>query len=93
MAGPGRDLLGIGQVEISCHACTCTALSLEVNMETAKETVRKILDRISDDSTFEDIQYHIYVREKIEKGLNDVAENRVLTQEEVEQRMDKWFGK
>ena len=38
-------------------------------METAKETVRKILDQISDDSTFEDIQYHIYVREKIEKGL------------------------
>jgi len=62
-------------------------------METAKETVRKILDQISDDSTFEDIQYHIYVREKIETGLDDVAKNRVLTQEEVERRMAKWLGK
>jgi len=62
-------------------------------METAKETVKKILDQISDDSTFEDIQYHIYVREKIEKGLDDVAKNRVLTQKEIERRMTKWLGK
>jgi predicted transcriptional regulator len=62
-------------------------------MSTAKETVKKLLDRIPDDATFEDIQYHIYVREKIEKGLKDVVEGRVLSREEVEKRMSKWFGK
>ncbi|MCI0495363.1 hypothetical protein L0Z72_10190 [candidate division KSB1 bacterium] len=62
-------------------------------MITAKEQVRKILDVIPDDVTFEDIQYHIYVREKIERGLRDIEEGRILTQEEVEQRMAKWLGR
>ena len=62
-------------------------------MGTAKETVRKILDKIPDDASLEDIQYHIYVREKIERGFNDIKEGRVLSQEEVEQRMSKWIGR
>ena len=62
-------------------------------MGTAKEEVRKMLDRLPDDASYEDIQYHIYVREKIERGLKDVDEGRVLSQEEVERRMSKWLGK
>lgn len=62
-------------------------------MSTPKEEVRKMLDRLPDDSSFEDIQYHIYVREKIERGLKDVAEGRVLSQEEAERRTSKWLGK
>ena len=61
-------------------------------MSTAKEEVRKMLDQIPDDASFEDIQYHIYVHEKIERGLRDLAEDHVITQEEVEQRMSKWLG-
>jgi predicted transcriptional regulator len=62
-------------------------------MRTAKEEVRRMLDQIPDDATFEDIQYHIYVREKIERGLKDIQEEHLLSQEEVEQRMSKWLGK
>lgn len=62
-------------------------------MSTAKEEVRKMLERLPDDSSFEDIQYHIYVREKIEHGLRDIEEGHLLTQEEVERRMSKWLGK
>ena len=61
-------------------------------MATAKEEVRRILDQIPDDSLFEDIQYHIYVREKIERGLKDAEEGHVLSQEEVERRMLRWTG-
>ncbi len=63
------------------------------NMRTAKEEVKKMLDQMPDDATFEDIQYHIYVREKIERGLKDIQEGRLLSQEEIEQRMSKWLGK
>ena len=62
-------------------------------MNTAKEQVRKMLDQLPDDASFEDIQYHIYVREKIEHGLRDIQEGRVLTQEEVEERMFKCLGR
>ena len=57
----------------------------------AKDAVRKILDEIPDDATYEDIHYHIYVRQKIEKSLQAAQEGRVLSQEEVERRMAKWL--
>ncbi len=60
-------------------------------MATAKEEVVKMLERLPDESSFEDIQYHIYVREKIERGLRDVEKGRVLSQEEVERRMARWI--
>jgi predicted transcriptional regulator len=61
-------------------------------MSTAKEEVRKILDKLPDEASFEDIQYHIYVRQKINQGLKDIEEGRVLDQEEGERRMAKWLG-
>ena len=39
-----------------------------------------------------DIQYHIYVREKIERGLQEIKEGRLLSQKEVERRMSQWLG-
>lgn len=60
-------------------------------MSTAKEEVRKILELIPDGSSFEDIKYHIYVREKIEHGLKDIEEGRMLDQGEIERRMTKWL--
>ena len=62
-------------------------------MQSAKEEVRKILDVLPEDTSFEEIQYHIYVRQKLEHSLQAVAEGRVLSQEEVERRMEKWLGK
>lgn len=62
-------------------------------MSTTKDEVRKMLDQIPEDVSFEDIQYHIYVRQKIEHGLRDIEEGRVLSQEEIERRMSKWLGK
>ena len=61
-------------------------------MSTAKQEVRLLLDQIPDDATFEDIQYRIYVREKIERGLKDVEQGRVVSEEEMERRMQKWLG-
>ena len=37
-------------------------------MHTAKQDVRTLLDHLPDHSTIEDIQYHLYVLEKIRRG-------------------------
>ncbi len=60
-------------------------------MGSAKEEVRKLLEQLPDEASFEDIQYHIYVREKIERGLDDIEKGRTLSEEEVERRMSKWL--
>jgi len=57
------------------------------------DDVLRNLDQLPDEATFEDIQHHIYVREKIERGLKDVEEGRIFTQAEVEEKMSKWLRK
>ena len=62
-------------------------------MTTAKEEVRQILETLPDEASLEDIQYHIYVRQKIQKGLADEAAVRVISEAEVERRMARWAGR
>ena len=61
-------------------------------MPTAIEEVRQMLDKLPKESSLEDIQYHLYVRQKIERGLEDVRAGRVISQEDAEQKMAKWLG-
>jgi hypothetical protein len=62
-------------------------------MKTAKQEVRDILERLPDDASLEDIQYHIYVCQKVAKGESDVENGRTLSQAEVENRLARWLGK
>src|SRR2546421_10299296 len=55
------------------------AVCYNPSMPTAKDQVRKLLDTIPDNASFEDIQYHIYVRQKIAAGLADVEAGRGVT--------------
>lgn len=57
---------------------------------TAKQEAQRILDALPDDASLEQIQYHLYVVQKIEAGLRDVEEGRLLSQEEIERRITKW---
>ena len=61
-------------------------------MSSVKEEVREILENLPDDASLEDVQYHIYVRQKVERGLKDIEEGHVLSQEEVERRMSRWLS-
>jgi len=62
-------------------------------VQTAKQEVEQLLEALPDDATLEDIQYHIYVKQKIAQGLADVRAGRVISQEEVEKRFARWLEK
>jgi predicted transcriptional regulator len=62
-------------------------------MATAKKAVRDLLRKLPEDCSLEDVQYHLYVLQKIERGLKDVDEGRIYTQDEVEKMMAKWLEK
>lgn len=57
----------------------------------AKEEVRRLLEVLPDDASLEDIQYHIYVRQKIQRGLEDIEAGRTISEDEFEARMSKWL--
>jgi hypothetical protein len=41
-------------------------------MQTAKQAAKQIIDHVSDQATWDDIMYELYVKQKIEKGLKAV---------------------
>ena len=60
-------------------------------MNTAKQDVEKLLNKLPDDCTVEDVQYHLYVLDKVRRGLEDARSNGTLSQDEVESRLSKWL--
>ncbi|MFZ3040539.1 MAG: hypothetical protein WA108_01915 [Thiobacillus sp.] len=52
-------------------------------MQSVKEMARVLIERLPDTATFDDLMYELYVRQKIEAGLKDAADGRVLSHEEV----------
>jgi hypothetical protein len=59
-------------------------------MNTAKSEIESLLRRLPEDCTLEDVQYHLYVVEKIRRGVESAETQGSLTQEEVERRLSKW---
>ncbi|MCL4721597.1 MAG: hypothetical protein KJ041_06500 [Gammaproteobacteria bacterium] len=61
-------------------------------MTAVSDEVATVLKHLPKDGTLEDVQYGLYVLEKIKNGLAGVEAGRTLTQEEVEQRLAKWLA-
>lgn len=62
-------------------------------MASAKQTVRAVLRRMPEDCTIEDVQYQLYLRQRIEKSKAAAAEGRVVSHDEVKKRLAKWVGR
>ena len=60
-------------------------------MQTAKQEVKKILAHLPEDCTLEDIQYHLYVIEKIQRGIEAAEKKCVVSQEEAEKHIGNWL--
>jgi hypothetical protein len=60
-------------------------------MSTAKQDLEQLLHKLPDNCSVEDIQYQLYVLDKVRHGLNDAEVNGSVSQEEVESRLAKWL--
>lgn len=60
-------------------------------MSTAKEEVESLLNKLPDNCSLEDIQYHLYVIEKVRSGLEAAESQGTLSQDDVEGRFGKWL--
>lgn len=94
---PRFRLVGTGSLEIpALKRIACDHLASKTdrgyNLEmTAKQQVRQLLDDMPDDVSIRDIQYRLYLQEKLDQALEDVRQGRVLEQEEVDRRLAKWL--
>ena len=62
-------------------------------MATAKQVAQEVLESLPDDCSLEDISYHLYVRARVEEGLHDLDEGRVVPHEQVMREAAEWLRK
>jgi predicted transcriptional regulator len=54
--------------------------------ESIKREAHRILDKLPDTATWDDLMYQIYVRQAIEAGIKDSDEGRTVDVKEVRKR-------
>jgi hypothetical protein len=59
-------------------------------MQVAKQQVASLLQTLPDDCSLEDIQYHLYVIEKIKNGVARAEVEGVVSQQNAEKHLAKW---
>ena len=59
---------------------------------TAKQEVRLLLEKLPENCSLEDIQYHLYVLEKVHRGLDAAREHGTVSQEDAESRLSQWLS-
>lgn len=52
----------------------------------ALELIQKLPDEVTTDAIMEEL----YFKQQIDKGLRDVAEGRVITHQELKERIARW---
>ncbi len=57
-----------------------------------KEAVLDLVRKLPDDCSLDDIQYHLYVLQTIERGRAEVAQGKTVSHEQVKQELRaKWL--
>ena len=54
-------------------------------MSTTKEEAIKLISKLPEEVTWEDIMYRLYVKRKIEAGIKAAEQGRIVSHEEVKQ--------
>jgi len=62
-----------------------------MSSENIKDQIISFIKTLPDDITLEDIMYHLYVREKIFRGIKDADECKKVSNEKAKEIIEKWF--
>jgi predicted transcriptional regulator len=61
-------------------------------MNTAKDEVRKLLERLPNDVSFADIHYQVYLLDEVARGTEELDRGEGVDQDEVSRRLAKWLA-
>lgn len=59
-------------------------------MTTPKAEVTGLLSSLPDTASYEDIQYHLHILEKIRRGADRAESEGALSHEEARKRLGRW---
>jgi predicted transcriptional regulator len=60
-----------------------------------KEEIIELIKKLPEDTTIDDIMYHLYVKKKIIAGIKDIDQGKVVSHEQVmenaKKRLEQWL--
>jgi predicted transcriptional regulator len=62
-------------------------------MTETKKEVHALLDNLPDNCTLEDVQYQLYVVQKVKNGLEAVDRGEGVEHDQAIRRLGKWLSK
>jgi len=61
-------------------------------MVAVKQEAQRMIQNLPENCTYEDIQYHLYVIEKIKNGISRAENGEVSSHKDAKRRMTKWLS-
>ena len=61
-------------------------------MSNPKAEARSMIEGLPEDASLEDIQYHLYVLEKIKRGIGRSETEGAISHEDAKARLGKWLA-
>lgn len=55
-------------------------------MGNVKQEIQELISNLPDETTLEEIQYHLYVLQKIKRGLSEAESEELLSNEDVKSK-------
>jgi len=63
-----------------------------MTLKPIKEDIIRLIQELPDDATLEDIQYHLFVKQKLLRAEEQIKKGKTIPHEEVmEKARKKWF--
>ena len=61
-------------------------------MSNPKAEARSMIEGLPEDASLEDIQYHLYVLEKVKRGIDRADIEGSISHEDAKARLSKWLA-
>lgn len=58
---------------------------------TIKEDVIEMINNLPPECNYDDIMAEIYFKQKVDQGLQEIEEDKIISHEEAKQRLQKWI--
>ncbi len=61
-------------------------------MNSPKADARSMIEGLPEDASLEDIQYHLYVLEKVKRGIGRAETEGTISHKDAKARLGKWLA-
>jgi len=61
-------------------------------MSSPKAEAKSMIDGLPEDASLEDIQYHLYVLEKVKRGIGRAEIEGAVSHQDAKARLGKWLA-